>query len=198
MTSSGPFVTRAGEKLDAALRAFGVSPLDQVCCDLGSHVGGFVDCLLRHGARRVYAVDPGYGLLAPSLRSDPRVNACERTNAIDFLAPEPCELVTIDVGWTPLRLVLPSVRRTLAAGGSVIALVKPQYEAGARQRRAGVVAPAECDAVFAQVRADLHELGWRILGEIDSPIAGHGGNLEALWHCAPRPAEPARPGTLVP
>ncbi len=198
MTSSGPFVTRAGEKLDAALRAFAVNPRDQVCCDLGSHVGGFVDCLLRHGARRVYAVDPGYGVLAPSLRSDPRVALHERTNAIDFVAPEHCALVTIDVGWTPLRLVLPSVRRMLAAAGSVIALVKPQYEANSRQRRAGVVAPHEREAVFAQVRADLHELGWRILGEIDSPIAGHGGNVEALWHCAPQRAAAPPPGTLVP
>lgn len=189
MTESAAYVSRSGLKLEAALRAFRIDPTGMVCVDLGSHVGGFVDCLLRHGAAKVYAVDPGYGVLHHRLRSDPRVVVCERTNALDFECPEPCDLVTIDVGWTPQRLVLPVARRLLReTGGQVVTLVKPQYEAPRRWLRGGVVTEERLPEVLDACRRQVHELGWEILGEVESPIRGQGGNREWLWHL--RPAEP--------
>lgn len=182
----GRFASRAGEKLAAALAAFDVAVSGLVCADFGSHVGGFVDCLLAHGAARVYAVEPGYGVLDYRLRKDPRVVVCERTNALHFQAPEPISLLTCDVGWTPQRLVLPAAQRQLAPGGRVISLVKPQYEAPPEWRPGGVVSPDRVAEVLAQVRTDAVQLGWQITGEIESPIRGHGGNVEFLWLLVPR------------
>ncbi len=183
MTDEGcPYVSRGGVKLAAALRAFEVNPASWVCADFGSHVGGFVDCLLQHGAGRVYAVEPGYGVLDYRLRNDPRVVVCERTNALEFACPEPCHLVTIDVGWTQQRLILPAARRCLKPeAGRVVTLVKPQYEAPQNWLRGGVL-PAEClEQVLETCRADVRELGWQIAGETESPLTGHGGNVECLW-----------------
>ena len=184
--ASDRYVSRAGHKLAAALRAFEVDPAGLVCTDFGSHTGGFVDCLLQHGAARVYAVDPSYGVLHDKLRRDPRVIACDRTNALDFDPPEPADLVTYDVGWTPQRVILPAVRRCMKAGGRAIALVKPQYEAPKRLLRRGVLPPEHLPDVLATCREDAHDLNWRIAGEIESPIEGHGGNRELLWLLTPR------------
>jgi len=178
---SDTFVTRAGEKLAAALDAFGIDPSGLVCIDFGSHVGGFVDCLLQRGAARVHAVDPGYGIVHASLRDDARVVLHERTNALDFVAPEAADLASIDVGWTPLRLVLPAVRRALRADGTAITLVKPHYEAPKRWLRRGVLVEERLPEVCETCRMDVRELGWEIAGEIDSPLRGHGGNRELLW-----------------
>lgn len=176
------YVSRGGEKLAAALRAFGIDPGGWTCADLGSHTGGFVDCLLQHGAARVYAVDPGYGVLDYRLRRDPRVVVCERTNALSYSAPEPCDLITIDVGWTPQRLILPAARRSLKSGaGVVLTLIKPQYEAPKEWLADGVVPPEHIDAVLEQCRRDTVELGWLVVGTIDSPLLGHGGNREQVW-----------------
>jgi 23S rRNA (cytidine1920-2'-O)/16S rRNA (cytidine1409-2'-O)-methyltransferase len=180
-----PYVSRAGVKLAAALQAFGLDVTGWTCTDFGSHVGGFVDCLLQHGAARVYAVEPGYGVLDYRLRKDARVVVCERTNALGYVSPEPCDLVTIDVGWTQQRLVLPAARRCLKEGaGRVITLVKPQYEAPQEWLRGGVVAPERLAEVLADCRWDVEQLGWQVAGEIESPIRGHGGNVEYLWSLA--------------
>lgn len=177
-----PFASRGGAKLDAALRSFGVDVAGRVCADFGSHTGGFVDCLLRRGAARVYAIDPGYGVLDYRLRRDPRVVVCERTNALQWPAPEPCDLVTIDVGWTPQRLILPSARRALRMpAGRVVTLVKPHYEADKSRLRDGVLPGEALPGVLEQVRADCAAGRWRILGEVESPLVGHGGNREFLW-----------------
>ena len=176
-----PYVSRGGLKLEAALRIFAVDARGIVCVDLGSHAGGFVDCLLKHGAARVHAVDPGYGVLDYSLRRDSRVVVHERTNALKFIPPEPADLVTIDVGWTPQRLILPAARRALKASGRVITLVKPQYEAQPAELRSGCVIDNRLDAVLGRCRIDIGEMGWRIAGETESPIRGHGGNREFLW-----------------
>ena len=182
-----PYASRAGRKLDAALQAFGLDVMGWVCVDLGSHKGGFVDCLLKHGAARVYAVEPGYGVLDWRLRRDPRVVVCERTNALHYVTPEPCDLATIDVGWTPQRLVLPAARRCLKEGtGRVVTLIKPQYEAPPECLEAGVVAVAHLADVLARCREDVSSLGWDLRGEIESPLAGHGGNIEYLWMLTPR------------
>ncbi len=176
-----PFVSRAGEKLDAALRAFAIDVAGLVCTDLGSHVGGFVDCLLARGAARVHAVDPGYGLLAPALRADPRVIVHERTNALRAEFTERADLVTIDAGWTPQRLILPAADRALAPRGRVITLVKPQYECPKSWLRRGVL-PAERMAEALETCAqDAIDCGWAIRARLESPLPGHGGNVEHLW-----------------
>jgi 23S rRNA (cytidine1920-2'-O)/16S rRNA (cytidine1409-2'-O)-methyltransferase len=179
------YVSRGGQKLEAALRAFGLNVSGFTCVDLGSHVGGFVDCLLRHGAARVYAVEPGYGVLDYRLRRDPRVVVCERTNALEFHCPEPCDLATIDVGWTPQRLIVTAARRMLRPGGRAISLIKPQYEAPREWVRGGVLPAGRLDAVLGQCRRDLEELGWTVQSQIQSPIRGHGGNVEQLWLLSP-------------
>lgn len=179
------FVSRGGVKLAAALDGFVVAVADLVCADFGSHVGGFVDCLLQRRAARVHAVEPGQGVLDSTLRADPRVVVHERCNALDFDLPERCDLITIDVGWTPQRLVLSAARRGLAPNGRVITLVKPHYEAPKRWLRGGVLTEARRDEVLATVREDVCTLRWTILGEIESPIRGHGGNVEYLWLLKP-------------
>lgn len=176
-----PYVSRGGLKLDAALRAFLLDVRDFVCIDFGSHAGGFVDCLLRYGAARVYAVDPGYGVLDYSLRRDPRVVVHERTNALRFSPPELADLITIDVGWTPQRLILPAARRALKPAGRVVTLVKPQYEADKSRLRGGCVPDELLGEVLEQCRGDVTQLGWTIARELESPIRGRGGNREFLW-----------------
>ena len=176
-----PYVSRGGLKLEAALRAFGLDVTGYVCADFGSHVGGFVDCLLQHGAAKVYAVEPGYGVLDYRLRNDARVVVCERTSALHFACPERCDLVTIDVGWTAQRLVLPSARRSLKNGsGRVVTLIKPQYEAPKDVLRQGVVPPERLAEVLEACRRDVQLMGWKIVNEVESPILGHGGNVERL------------------
>lgn len=182
MTGPAPeYVSRSGRKLHAALHAFAVDPTGWTCADFGSHTGGFVDCLLQHGAAKVYAIEPGYGVLNYGLRRDPRVVVCERCNALRFVCPAPCELVTIDVGWTPQRLILPAARRALKPGGRVITLVKPHYEAPREWLAGGVLAPERLEETLERVRRDATGLGWSIKAEMESPLRGHGGNVEALW-----------------
>lgn len=192
--SERTYVSRAGSKLAAALRAFDVAVEGCTCIDLGSHTGGFVDCLLQHGAGRVYAVDPGYGVLHHRLRSDPRVVVCERTNAFDFVAPELADLVTIDVGWTPQRLILPVARRCLKPHGRVISLIKPHYEAPRTWLRQGVLPTEHAAEVLAACREDVLGTGAHLLGTVNSPLPGLGGNQEYLWLLA---WEIATPGTGV-
>jgi len=173
-----PYVSRGGIKLAAALDAFGVDPAGRVCADLGCHVGGFTDVLLRRGAARVYAVDTGYGVLDYRLRRDARVRVLERTNALHVRLPEPCDLVTIDVGWTPQRHVLPAAARLLRPGGRLISLVKPHYEAGPHRLRDGVLPDELIEPVLEQVQATACSAGLEVLACADSPIRGHAGNRE--------------------
>src|SRR3954471_14639464 len=154
-----PFVSRAGQKLDHALTAFAVHVTARVCADLGSNTGGFVDCLLRRGAAKVYSIDTGYGVLDWKLRNDPRVIVMERTNAIHVELPEQVRFVTIDVAWTKQRIILPAAKRVLATGGSVITLIKPHYEADPKLLRGGVL-PAESLAdVVEHVKRDIAAAG---------------------------------------
>lgn len=176
-----PYASRSGAKLAAALREFQVAVVGLTCYDLGSHTGGFVDCLLRGGAACVHAVEPGVGVLAERLRSDSRVVVHEGVNALDFRGPLLADLVTIDVGWTPQRLILPSARRLLRSGGRVITLIKPSYEAPKQWLRGGLLRAERYEPTLAMVRDDVVGAGWRILGEMQSPLTGHGGNREALW-----------------
>ena len=132
-----PYVSRGGEKLEHALKEFGVKVADLICADFGSSTGGFVDCLLQHGAQKIYAVETGYGVLDWKLRNDPRVIVMEKTNAMHVGLPEKMDLITIDAGWTKLEKILPNVIVNLKPEGRIVALVKPHYEAGPEQIRRG-------------------------------------------------------------
>lgn len=175
-----PYASRAGFKLDAALEAFGIQPKDWVCADFGSNVGGFVDCLLRRGAAKVYAVDTGYGVLAWTLRKDARVIVMERTNAMHVDLPEPVDLVTIDVAWTPQHIILPNAVRQLQPGGRIITLVKPHYEADKSLLNRGVLPPESAQPTLDAVCARIRELGLTVQQVVDSPIPGSKGNREFL------------------
>jgi len=176
----GDYVARGGEKLAAALDYFRVDPHGKRCCDLGSHVGGFVDCLLGRGASRVYSVDTAYGLLAWKLRRRPSVVVMERTNAMHCKLAEPVEIVTIDVGWTRQANVLPNVKNLIAPDAVVITLIKPHYEAPRGLLKGGVLPDEEVDGVVENVIDGVVALGWEVRGRVDSPLRGHGGNREVF------------------
>ncbi len=184
------YVGRGGLKLEAGLRHFGVDPAGWTCLDVGASTGGFTDCLLQHGAARVYALDVGHGQLAWSIRSDPRVVVMERCNARHLgpgELPEKIHLVVADVSFISLTLVLPPAARLLNDGGVVIALIKPQFElARAEVGRGGIVREAEAHGrAVAKIRDFAAQQGWAWGGVVDSPITGTDGNREFL--CLLRP-----------
>lgn len=179
------YVSRGGEKLEAALMAFGLTHLEGwVCADVGASTGGFTDCLLSFGAARVYAVDVGYGQLHWKLRQDPRVVVLERTNVRYLSAlPEKVRLVTVDVSFISLKLVLPVVKGWLQSDGKIIALIKPQFEAGPREsaRGKGVIRdPRVHRQVLEDVLGFALEIELMPLGLIRSPLLGPKGNVEFL------------------
>lgn len=189
----GPrFVSRGGEKLEAALQAFGVNAKGKICADVGASTGGFTDCLLKHGAAKVYAIDVGQGILDWKLRQDGRVVVMEKTNAryVKHL-PQSMEIITIDVSFISLKVLLPVVKDWFfpkvhleqSSQGSIIALIKPQFEAGRQQvgRGKGVIRDP---LIHRQVLLDLlsfaRELGYIVHGLIRSPLTGPKGNVEFL------------------
>lgn len=187
-----PFVSRGGQKLAHALDVFGIDPAGLVAADIGASTGGFTDVLLQRGAATVYAIDVGYGQLDLRLRDDPRVVVMERVNAryLERL-PEPIDLVVIDVSFISLSLILPAALRVLADGGQIIALVKPQFEAGRRAvGRGGVVRDeAVRKAAVEAVCAAAERLGLGLHGLTRSPIVGPAGNVEFLALFRRGPAE---------
>lgn len=178
-----PYVSRGGYKLAGALDGFGLAVSGRVCADVGACTGGFTDVLLQRGAARVYAIDVGQGQLDWRLRQDERVIVHERTNAryLESLA-EPIDLVVIDVSFISLKLILPAVRKWLAAGGEVIALIKPQFEAGPEfVGKGGIVRdPAVHRAVLADLLGWAAGAGWAVAGLRRSSISGADGNVEFL------------------
>lgn len=180
-----PFVSRGGRKLEAALAHFEIDPAGWTCVDIGASTGGFTDCLLHRGARRVYAVDVGYGQLDFRLRNDPRVVVMERFNA-RHLEPasfaESFDLATFDVSFISLAKVVPGVIPHVREGGFLLTLIKPQFEAGrAAVGKGGIVRDetVRLEAVAATV-AGLEGLGLGSLGVFDSPVHGAKGNREAF------------------
>lgn len=182
-----PYVSRGGLKLEKALRDFGIHPDGYVCSDSGASTGGFTDCLLQQGARKVFAIDVGYGQLDWKIRSDPRVVVMERTN-IRYVTPEqlgePLDLSVVDVSFISLKIVLPAIRALLKPEGQVVCLIKPQFEAGREKvGKKGVVRDKAThreilnNFVFLAVK-----LGFRILGLTYSPVKGPEGNIEFLAH----------------
>ena len=182
-----PFVSRGGLKLQGALEAFEVDPTGLHCIDLGASTGGFTDCLLQAGAKQVVAVDVGYGQLATKLRSDPRVEVRERTNARLLKAGElgpPAELVVIDCAFISLELLLPVAAALSMPGALCLPLVKPQFEVGrGKVGKGGVVRDPELrQAAIEGVEHAARELGFEVVDRTDSSIKGPKGNLEALLH----------------
>lgn len=180
-----PFVSRAGRKLAHALDHFELDPAGLVCLDVGASTGGFTDCLLQRGARRVYAVDVGYGQLDYSLRNDPRVVVMERVNARHMppdAIPEPCDLITLDLSFISLVKVVPAVMPFLAADGWLLALIKPQFEAGRDLVGKGGVVRDEAvrRRVVEQRTADLASAGLGVVGIVDSEVPGAAGNRETF------------------
>ena len=183
-----PWVSRGGVKLAAALDAFAFDPRGRVCLDVGASTGGFVEVLLARGARRVYAVDVGRDQLHPTLREQPEIVALEQTDirALDSgQLPEPPDLVTVDVSFISLRLVLAHALGLARKPAQAVILIKPQFEAGRQHLKKGIVRDPDvhrrvCDEVAAQIDA----LGWRVVGLIPSPIAGAEGNAEFLLGAA--------------
>jgi 23S rRNA (cytidine1920-2'-O)/16S rRNA (cytidine1409-2'-O)-methyltransferase len=180
------FVSRGGEKLEAALMQFPVDPAGRVAMDIGASTGGFTDCLLQHGAERVYAFDVGKGQLHWKLRQDPRVLVHEKVN-VRYLEPEDVPeqptLAVVDVSFISLTLILPAVTSVLAPGADLITLIKPQFEAGREQvGKGGVVRdPATHREVVERVRGhgtDILKLNW--MEHIESPVRGPAGNIEFL------------------
>jgi 23S rRNA (cytidine1920-2'-O)/16S rRNA (cytidine1409-2'-O)-methyltransferase len=211
-----PFVSRGGEKLAAALDAFRLSPAGRVCADVGASTGGFTDCLLQNGARRVYAIDVGRGILHWKLRQDQRVVVMEETNAryVERL-PEPIQLATIDASFISLKVLLPVVKGwfslkpeqtnevslSAAGGRDILALIKPQFEAGRAQaaRGDGVIRDPEVHRqVLGEVLDFASRSGFNIEGLIRSPLLGPKGNAEFLtWLSIATPgASPHLPGEI--
>jgi 23S rRNA (cytidine1920-2'-O)/16S rRNA (cytidine1409-2'-O)-methyltransferase len=195
-----PYVSRGGYKLAHALDCFGISVKDRVALDVGASTGGFTDVLLQRGARRVYAVDVGYGQLHSRLRGDPRVVVLERTNARHLeVLPEPAQLATVDVSFISLRLVLPPVRRLLKPDSSMIVLIKPQFEAGRQEvSRGGVVRSAATHRRVLEDLADwLRTQQLSLRGLVPSPISGPAGNVEFLAWLGLDVSQEVSPATLI-
>ncbi len=187
------YASRSGYKLEKALEAFGVDPANRIACDIGASNGGFTDCLLQHGAARVYAVDVAYGILAWELRSNARVTVLERTNAryltCDMLrekhdGPLPCDLATADVSFISLKKIFPAIDRVIHAHGDALCLIKPQFEALPKQlgkngivRDPAVLPPLLLSLVEAAAQSHLFLRGLTV-----SPIHGSNGNVEYLAH----------------
>ena len=187
---AGPrFVSRGGEKLLGALDVFPIRPEGLTCADVGASTGGFTDCLLQHGAVKVYAIDVGKGILHWKLRNDPRVVVMEETNARHVARlPEPVQLVTCDASFISLKILLPVMKNWLTQGGDILALIKPQFEAGRADvaRGDGVVRdPLIHRRVLTDVLAFAQALGCGILGLVRSPLLGPKGNTEFLVWLAP-------------
>ena len=182
-----PYVSRGGLKLEKALRDFGVKPVGYVCSDSGASTGGFTDCLLQQGARKVFAIDVGYGQLDWKIRSDPRVVVMERTN-IRYVTPEqlgePLDLSVIDVSFISLKIVLPAIKALLKPTGQVLCLIKPQFEAGKEKvGKKGVVREKSTHReVLDHFVMLAKELEFQILGLTFSPVKGPEGNIEFLAH----------------
>ena len=180
------FVSRGGEKLQGALAAFGKENLEGLTCvDVGASTGGFTDCLLQHGAKRIFAVDVGYGILHWKLRQDERVEVMERTNARYIQKfPRPVDLVTVDASFISLRIILPAAKLWFGPqGGRVLALIKPQFEAGRKDAAKGegvIRDPAVHEKVLREITRFVIDEGFAIQGLARSPLIGPKGNVEFL------------------
>lgn len=186
------FVSRAGVKLERALGEFKIDVTGLACADFGCSVGGFTDCLLQHGANKVYAIDTGYGVLAYTLRTDPRVEVMERTNVLHAKPQAPIDLVVIDLAWTPQQLAIPAALKWLKPDGRIISLVKPHYELDEEEKRnlltEGRLDHLEAERVLDRVLTAMPTWGAQPIAHTRSPLTGGkssrqksgAGNIEFL------------------
>ncbi len=183
-----PYVSRGGLKLEQALKAFGIDPAGWTAVDIGASTGGFTDCLLQHGAAKVYAVDVGYGQLDWKLQSDSRVVRLDRTNArqlkLEQVGGRPLDLAVIDVSFISLKRVLPAVFKILKTEGRWIALVKPQFEVGRDEvENKGIITDLKKHMkVLMELKRFVEDSGWRLAQVCRSPVKGQKGNQEYLIH----------------
>jgi len=182
------YVSRGGDKLEAALEQFKIDPKHRICLDIGASTGGFTDCLLQHGAAKVYAIDVGHDQLHPRIRRHPKVVVREGLNA-RYLEPqdiaEPVELVTIDVSFISLKLILPPLVEILAPTGEILALVKPQFEVGKEKLPDNGIVKDELarQDVLSGIRAYIEaETPWNVVDQMQSPVEGSKGNTEYIFH----------------
>jgi 23S rRNA (cytidine1920-2'-O)/16S rRNA (cytidine1409-2'-O)-methyltransferase len=206
VTEPRRFVSRGGEKLESALENFSISVEGKVCLDAGAATGGFTDCLIKRGARRVWSVDVGHGQLAPQLRDDPRVVVFERCNlrhaSLDSLGADPFEILVADLSFISLTVLAHALSTALSSpGADMVLLVKPQFEAGRKEvdRGSGVIRdPAIWRAALIRVGSAFESAGAAIMGAMASPLLGPAGNVEFLLHVlAPSPGNAGRqPGSL--
>mgnify|MGYP002513797019 CR=1 FL=1 len=189
--------------IQKALAHFHIDPADRIVCDIGASNGGFTDCLLQNGAQRVFAVDVAYGILDYKLRIDEKVTVLERTNArnltLDQLGGTICDMVTVDVSFISLKKIYPAIHRVLKAGGEVVTLIKPQFEAGKENvGKKGVVRdPKIHQMVLGNFVALAHSLNFKILGLTFSPVKGPEGNIEFLGHLSLDEVEGIQPDTAA-
>ena len=181
-----PYVSRGGEKLAGALRAFKISVTDRLCFDIGSSTGGFTDCLLKNGAKRVWAVDVGHGLLDEKLRKDGRVVVLEGVNIRHFeistLAEKP-SLITVDVSFISVEKIFPKMKEILAPNGEIVVMVKPQFEGTGPQVPGGIVKDEDTrQSILKQVRQSAIDFGFTIKNAEDSVLDGRKGNREHFLH----------------
>ncbi len=200
ITESPKYVSRGGEKLEGAFDAFNLEVTGLICADVGASTGGFTDCLLQHGAIKVYAIDVGYGILHWKIRSDARVITMERQNAryVEKL-PEPVNLITIDASFISLDKLLPVIRNWFGeVGGEVVALIKPQFEAGRQEVNHGdgvITDPEVHYRVVVSLLSLAQELGYEPVDLTTSPLKGPKGNIEFLAHfCYPAKTKVEIPG----
>ena len=184
-TQDHPYVSRGGLKLEKALATFPVTPEGAICMDIGASTGGFTDCLLKAGAKKVYAVDVGYGQLDWSLRQDSRVKVIERTNIRHLdpeQVPEPMDMVVADTSFISLKTVIPAAEKFMAAQTVILALIKPQFEAGRENvGKGGVVKdPKVRGQVIEDIKAFFSGRGYQVNGVVTSPILGPKGNEEYI------------------
>ncbi|HKZ50397.1 MAG TPA: TlyA family RNA methyltransferase, partial [Dehalococcoidia bacterium] len=196
LLASPRYVSRGGEKLEHALRVFGLDVRGLVAADIGASTGGFTDCLLQHGVARVYAVDVGYGQLHYRLRQDPRVVVLERVN-VRYLRelPEKVDIATVDVSFISLEKVLPVVAKLLSPAGRIVALFKPQFQARRQEvERGGVIHdPLLLATLIGRFAAWAAGQGYRLLGLTRSPLLGPAGNQEFFFLLRPPPPEAGLP-----
>jgi 23S rRNA (cytidine1920-2'-O)/16S rRNA (cytidine1409-2'-O)-methyltransferase len=182
-----PYVSRGGLKLEGAIDSFKMDVNGLVAADIGAGTGGFTDCLLQKGAKKVYAIDVGYGQIAWKLRNDKRVIVMERKNAREMSESdlgEKVDLVVMDVSFISILKILPAIQNILKESGDVITLVKPQFEAGKDEvPKGGVIRNKKThDKVLSKISAGVEVLGFKVLGQIQSPITGRDGNVEYFMH----------------
>ncbi|MBI5098660.1 MAG: TlyA family RNA methyltransferase [Nitrospirae bacterium] len=183
VVSKMPYVSRGGLKLEHAIKTFNIDVKDKIAMDVGASTGGFTDCLLQHGAKKIYAIDVGYGQFSWILRNDEKVVLFEKTNIRyldEDLVPDKTDIATIDVSFISLLKVIPKVLEFLAPQGEIVALIKPQFEAGRKDVGKGGVVKDENKRleVVKKIKNESEKLGFKVKGVTTSPIRGPKGNVE--------------------